>query len=267
MTQKTSELERAIALEREANRLHTEQKIEEAFSAFDEAGTLYRRVGEHFKAALCFSSAATCWNIRAGWQPLRNAATRNHLAAEEAMKAEHYDYALSHFREAALLYEKEGDFENYSICFWRSRIADAKRSWMLFAHSKKQGGVMDLSENVGWKDRLGGLSSWLLNIFGRLSWGYGERPFRTLGLAAVIILGSSFLYAFSGQVAYHGEIRPVTFWEALYMSAITYTTVGFGDFLPLGWARIIAVHEALAGIFLTPLFLVGLSRRYLRMHR
>lgn len=85
-------------------------------------------------------------------------------------------------------------------------------------------------------------------------------------LALGIILVSAFLYLLSGQIAYYGQIRPVAFWEALYLSVITYTTVGFGDFLPLGWARLIAVHEALAGVFLTPLFLVALTRRYPRMH-
>lgn len=267
MSQKSTDLDRAILLEREANRLRTEQKIEEAFNAFDEAGTLYRRAGEHFKAALCFSSAATCWNIRTGWQPLRNAATRNELAAREALKAKHYDYALSHFREAALLYEREGDFENYSHCFWWARTTSGRHAWAIFKASKNPDALSAPTESLGWKDRANALLRWMLNLFGRVTWGYGERPFRTLWLAAIIILGSAFLYGLSGQIAYHGQIRPVSFWEALYMSTITYTTVGFGDFLPLGWARIIAVHEALAGIFLTPLFLVGLSRRYLRMHQ
>ncbi len=260
-------LEPAIALERNAHRLRSEQKTEEAFSAFDEAGNLYRDAGEHLKAAVCFASAATCWNIRTGWQPLRNAATRNDLAAQEAMNAKHYDYARSLFREAALLYEKEADSEHYSMCFYRSQIADAKLSWEIFVHSRKEWGLADLSRNIRLKDRFTAFLRWALNTFGRITWGYGERPFRTFLLAAGVILLSATFYSFSGQVLHQGVIRSVSFFEALYMSMITYTTVGFGDYLPMGWTRIVAAHEALAGIFLTPLFLIALTRRYLRMYR
>ena len=74
-------LEQAIALEREAYQFRAEQKIQQAFETYDKAATFYRDAGEHLKAALCFASAATCWNIHTGFQPLRNASTRTHLAA------------------------------------------------------------------------------------------------------------------------------------------------------------------------------------------
>jgi len=260
-------LDRALALERQAHELRSEGKTEEAFAAFDEAATLYQSLKEHLKAALCFASAATCWNIRTGWQPLRNAATRNDHAAHEALKARHYDYACSLFREAALLYEKEGDFENYSHCFWWSQTADAKRSWGIFVHSKMEGGLGASPGDIRWRDRVAAFFRWLLNLFGRLTWGYGERPFRTFSLALCIIVGSALLYSLSGRILHHGKIGPVSFWEALYFSIITYSTVGFGDYLPIGWTRVLAAHEALAGIFLTPLFLISLPRRYLRMYR
>ena len=260
-------LDRALAQERKAHGLRSEGRIEEAFSAFDEAAVLYQNLKEHLKAALCFASAATCWNIRTGWQPLRNAATRNDKAAHEALKAGHYDYARSLFREAALLYEKEGDSAGYSECFWWAQIADAKLSREIFFHRKKQTGSAASTDDISWKDRLAAFFRWLLNSFSHLTWGYGERPFRTFVLALCIIVGSAVLYTLSGQILHHGKIGPVSFWEALYFSIITYSTVGFGDYLPVGWTRILAAHEALAGIFLTPLFLISLTRRYLRMYR
>lgn len=51
MSRKSTDLERAILLEREAHRLRTEQKTEEAFSAYDEAASLFARSKEHFKAS------------------------------------------------------------------------------------------------------------------------------------------------------------------------------------------------------------------------
>lgn len=261
-------LEHATALEREAHQLHSEQKTQEAFNLFDEAASLYSQAGEHLKAALCYASAATCWNIRTGWQPLRNAATRNELGAHQALKAGHYGYARSLFREAALLYEKEGDFDNYSKCFWGSQVTEGKRAWALFAHSKKEEAPGQPSSKIRRDERVRAFFYWFLNTFGRITWGYGERPFRTLGVAAVIIVGTAVIYTFAGpRILVDGAARSVSFVEALYLSVITFTTVGFGDYLPLGWTRIVAAHEALAGIFLSPLFLVGLTRRFLRMYR
>ena len=124
-----------------------------------------------------------------------------------------------------------------------------------------------LIQEANLKERSLALSRWFTNRLNCLLWGYGERSFRTFWVATAIILISALMYNFSGQVLTEGEIRSVSFLEGLYMSLITYTTVGFGDYLPIGWIRVFAVTEALLGIFLAPLFLVGLTRRYLRMYR
>jgi hypothetical protein len=45
------------------------------------------------------------------------------------------------------------------------------------------------------------------------------------------------------------------FAESLYFSIITFTTVGYGDLAPLGWGRLVAASEALAGLCLTALLI------------
>jgi hypothetical protein len=98
-----------------------------------------------------------------------------------------------------------------------------------------------------------------------LIWGYGELPFRTFGIACAVILLSALCYHVSGTVLTGGFVQKIDLFESLYLSIITYTTVGFGDYLPMGWVRGVAAFEALSGILLTPLFLISLTRRYLRM--
>jgi hypothetical protein len=85
--------------------------------------------------------------------------------------------------------------------------------------------------------------------------GYGEKPMRVLANAGVLIL----LYA----MIYHllGAINDATFIGALYFSAITFCTVGYGDIVPHGPYRLVAASEALAGILLCGLFLFCLGRR------
>lgn len=267
---KAGNLERALRLEREAHELRAQQKIEQAFEAYDRAAALYRDNGEHLKAALCFASAATAWNIRVGWQPLHQSATRSYWAAREAMKAGNYDYARSLFRDAAHLYEKEGDAENYSLCFVESQHANRKRAWELFLNAKDEKLFEVTPDRVSWKDRFFAFFNWFFSVASSLIWGYGERPFRTTAAALFVIVvcaAAYYLSSFSGHVLAEGAVRPVHFAEAVYLSVITFSTVGYGDYLPLGWVRIFSSIEALSGIILAPLFLVALTRRYLRMYR
>lgn len=267
--ERLSLLERASLLERTAHQLREEQKISEAFDVFDRAASLYRQSGEHLKAAFCYASAATAWNLRSGLQPLHQAALRNYWAAREALQAKDYDYARTLFRDAALLFEKEGDAENYSTCFLESQHADRKRAWAIFANARHEP-TMDPPLPASLRERGMALYRWFLNCLGDFLWGYGERPSRSCAVASLVIAGCALIYhlaSFSGLILAEGASRPVRWTEALYMSIITFATVGYGDFLPLGWVRMLASFEALMGIFLMPLFLITLSRRYLRMYR
>ncbi len=74
-------IKQAAHLVAEAHKLRNEEKVDDAFHAFDKAAGLYQSAGEYLKAALCFSSASKCWNIHTGSQPMRNSATRNEYAA------------------------------------------------------------------------------------------------------------------------------------------------------------------------------------------
>lgn len=260
-----TKIEQAIALEREAHRLRGEGKIDQAFQTFDRAAKLFQEANEPLKAAVCFSSAATCWNIHTGWQPLRNAATRNESAALQALVAQDHAYAETLFSEAALLYEKEGDFTKYSYCYRRAKDARLIRLWKTFTQREGQSSHSVGLQAVSWKDRGSTFLSWWLGSLNRLIWGYGEMPFRTFGIAWGVIALSDFCYYVSGSVLTGGFVQKIGLFESFYLSVITYTTVGYGDYLPMGWIRGVAALEALSGILFTPLFLIALTRRYLRM--
>ena len=259
-----TKIDRAIALEREAHRLRGESKIDQAFQSFDQAAKLFQEANEPLKAAVCFSSAATCWNIHTGWQPLRNAATRNESAALQATAAKDYGYAETLFSEAALLYEKEGDFTKFSYCYRRAKDARLTRLWRTFMHIKPSvPGAVGL-ESASWKERFFAFFVWIFGSLNRLVWGYGELPFRTFGIACSVILLSALCYHISGTVLTGGFVQKIDVFESFYLSIMTYTTVGYGDYMPMGWIRGVAAIEALSGVLLTPLFLIALTRHYLR---
>ncbi len=104
-------------------------------------------------------------------------------------------------------------------------------------------------------------------IFGRLLFGYGERPVRVLLAGAVIIVLCAFFYSHPGTLtAYRqGTIQP-SFLQGLYFSTITFTTLGYGDLYPSpnGLCRIMAMAEAVTGGCLMALFVVCLAKRFSR---
>lgn len=117
------------------------------------------------------------------------------------------------------------------------------------------------------KDRFFAFIKYIFGFLGRAIWRYGERPFRTFLTACLVVIISAFFYKISGLIVIEGTPHIVGFFDALYFSVITFATVGYGDYVPVGWVRIIAILESLAGVFLTPLFLIALTRRYLKMYK
>ncbi|SFD05052.1 potassium channel family protein [Clostridium uliginosum] len=53
------------------------------------------------------------------------------------------------------------------------------------------------------------------------------------------------------------------FGNILYFTIMTFTTVGYGDIIPLNWMKLAIASESFFGIFFTSSFVVTLSRRFL----
>ena len=104
--------------------------------------------------------------------------------------------------------------------------------------------------------------------------GYGEKPLRLLVFSMLLIFSLTLLYANTGLL-YHDQVIVMSseasfadninvFFNALYFSVVTFTTLGYGDLSPVGLSRIIASLEAFAGSFTIALFVVTFVRRMTR---
>jgi hypothetical protein len=104
--------------------------------------------------------------------------------------------------------------------------------------------------------------------------GYGEAPLRIIGISMIIILICAMLYTFTG-LSYQGTIvsydenLPISdninlFFSCLYYSIVTFTTLGYGDFTPVGISRAIAALEAFTGSFTLALFVVVFVKKMTR---
>jgi hypothetical protein len=108
---------------------------------------------------------------------------------------------------------------------------------------------------------------WLLRLELYLYWaaaGFGYRPLRVIGAAALIVLCYGFVYWLTGGVVHNGAREPLDLWRAIYFSGVTFATVGYGDFIPAPHARLLALTEGFLGVFSMGLFVAVLANRLSR---
>ena len=98
-----------------------------------------------------------------------------------------------------------------------------------------------------------------LNIYKWL-YGYGERPWRVLAWAVLVVVGLALIYFAIG------DLMPNTFLNSLYYSAVSFTALGYGSWAPevTGWVKGLGAFEAFLGVFMIALFLVTFTRKMTR---
>ena len=102
---------------------------------------------------------------------------------------------------------------------------------------------------------------------------YATNPIRVLASLFVVYLFFSFLFFILPFIG-GGEIRNglapenieamPSFFLSLYYSAITFFTIGYGDYFPYGPMRWVAAAEGFCGVFMMSYFTVAFVRKILR---
>lgn len=177
------------------------------------------------------------------------------------------------------------------VKFGRKRYGDDESFWRFVKQSAEDAGYYNMSGESFYNERSAGLSRKLRGtdfdtltitrkiarltsgvrllpelLFGKLLFGYGERPVRVLIASALIILLCAAYYTQTGALLYEGQPAEPSFFQSLYFSTITFTTLGYGDIHPSpgGLCRVVAMIEAVTGGCFMALFVVCLSKRFSR---
>jgi len=251
-------------LEKEAYSFLSEGNFEEAFKLFRNAAKAYRTKGNHKEATLCFASSASCWNKKYEDKSFFNAASSYESAARSALEYGDYAYASLLYKHAALNHERDVEFSSFSDCFYRSKECYRKFLAYSLVSPEKINTIAVQEEEKGIKGFIKKLFLLSLMTFSFIIWGHGERPGRIFSSGILMIVLSSFFYM-SGSLIRDGVLFKPGFFEAIYFSVVTFTTVGYGDITPLGLTKVISSLEAFSGLFIMSLFVIGLSRKYLRI--
>lgn len=102
--------------------------------------------------------------------------------------------------------------------------------------------------------------------------GYGEDPMRVVGFSIFLILVCALAYFFLDTTSAHPIYEELSGWQfylfeflnSIYFSVVTFTTLGYGDISPVGFARFIAAFEAFLGSFTMALFVVVFVKKMTR---
>lgn len=102
---------------------------------------------------------------------------------------------------------------------------------------------------------------------------YGESPWRIIGWSLATIFGFALLFPLGGWMRPEGG-DPITyeqigtnlieFGNSVYYSTLTFTALGFGDFRPVGFGRVLTTIETGLGAVLLALLVFVLGRRAAR---
>jgi len=114
----------------------------------------------------------------------------------------------------------------------------------------------------------------LISKLVELSSGYGERPLRIILISAFVIALFTCIFFLTGltygdetiQFSYHATLKENTLdlLNSFYFSVVTFTTLGYGDILPIGISKLFAGMEALLGGFILALFVVVFVKKMTR---
>lgn len=107
-----------------------------------------------------------------------------------------------------------------------------------------------------------------------LSTGYGEKPYRIISFSLEFIVLCAMIFSFIGIHHASGHFfqfsssasfaeNLAVLYDALYFSVVTFTTLGYGDFTPVGAGKMLAMLEAFSGAFCISLFSISTYKRYM----
>lgn len=112
------------------------------------------------------------------------------------------------------------------------------------------------------------LRKWFTQSVQRWSMNYGESPAPVIRLSVGLILVCMLLFPLWGvdsgnTVIEYGSSRGIlwTLGKSFYFSAVTFTTLGYGDLQPVGWSQLLATVETFVGSLLMALLVFVLGQR------
>jgi hypothetical protein len=172
---------------------------------------------------------------------------RDEIDANRVNTVAHFRKAIDVCRSIKQCYENFGSYETAGNFYY---------------------GEMECKRKVSSRKNWGGLQ------FMRFTSGYGESPVRVIFTSLFVMFGCAFFYLLGGVETPNGIIKLQSFSEisqfstvihnflnCIYFSVVSFTTLGYGDYHPVGWSRVVGASEGFIGAFFMAMFVLTVGRK------
>lgn len=165
------------------------------------------------------------------------------------------------YKRFRVLYQSNGQRYEASQAYYNERVYEMKHLW----YGARFKEALTYFKRRNFKFAFSAIRHYSKMVLKAIShgisylvWGFGEKPIRTVLTSLFILFLYTIIY-FSSQIeSIGGNII-----NSFYLSAIMFTTLGFGDFTPLqtGSFKLLLASEALLGAFTFGLFIAGYANK------
>lgn len=177
-------------------------------------------------------------------------------------KVSTHQTVADNYKRFRMLFQSNGLRQEASTSYYKERLYEMKFNWgslmlrktisMIFKSNNKDYAFSSFKYNF--KKLLKSISDFVSYLI----WGFGEKPIRILCFSATILIGYTVIYYLSSITDLHHD------WiNSLYLSIVTFTTLGFGDITPMkhGLYKLVVGSEALFGAFCMGLLVAGYANK------
>lgn len=251
---------------------HEKEYIEKSAKSYLRSGELYQRIGNFQRAGETYKWAGRLYK------------SLDDIA--------YYKHVENSFRQSKICYGNWGDYhesgkmyvaEMDNIYLKKQHDLHSKEwtplptSFMEIIRKRNTESAQNFKGEL--YRRVGLAYFWFL----KYSCNYGESPLSWLLISIAVMLISAVVYSIGDvsidwscwNISFNSPIGPSEgeytegfvykhMINPLYFSLVTFTTLGYGDFKPEPWLRLIASTEALLGAILISGFIVLFSRKLIR---
>ncbi len=157
----------------------------------------------------------------------------------------------------------------HSQAFYRRQEMNRKQ----YAVEAKEALAQSQSEGNGQLKQLKAVRKWMFATISRFGFKYGESFGRIISVSFLIILAFSLVYPVGGwikprdgdRIFYSHIINdPMLFFDTFYFSTLTFTTLGMGDYEPVGLGQLLTTLNTALGAIMIALVVFVLGRRATR---
>jgi tetratricopeptide (TPR) repeat protein len=250
------ELNRGIKIVNSAKELEKNGSYDQAATKYKEAIDFFKKINQYKLSAQCQAAyVANRVKNYLGPRDIEPSSTNwidtyikilKKIGSPELSKSDEYDILISTYRELEQVFQDSHMLDKANDMYYK-RTSLYHKFYRQRAMQKGRKCREKIMDNI----------SSFINVWLFIFCGHGEKPWRAVGGITFFILSFSILFK------YCKLLTGKSFWQSLYFSVVTFTTLGYGDILPIGTAGQIAViAEVIFGVLSLGLLLATLTRRF-----